>query len=122
VVGLKKRLLLTFLSFFFSFLWPPQYYAGHELFLDGSSAVFVVVVRLDQPLQESAWQLRYWLRFLKGRMRGKPEDGRRPMVVVVGSHRDAAGEDVRSVEGVEGKEWTSVWGGEQLRSVSCFGC
>jgi hypothetical protein len=104
----------VFLSFFL------QYYAGHELFLDGNSAVFVLVVRLDKPQQESARQLRYWLRFIKGRMHEQPEQDSRPAVLVVGSRRDAAGTDVRLQE--RGKEWTSAWGSEQLRLVSLHLC
>jgi hypothetical protein len=92
-----------------------QYYAGHELFLDGSGAVFVVVVRLDVDPQESARQLWHWLRFIKSRMPEKPEKESRPMVLVVGSHRDAAGVAARSQEG--GNEWMSAWGNEQLRKV-----
>jgi hypothetical protein len=97
-----------------------QYYAGHELFLDSSSAVFVVVVRLDKPQQESARQLRYWLRFIKGRMREQPEQDNRPVVMVVGSRRDAAGANVRLPE--DGKQWASPWGTEQLRLVSYNWC
>jgi hypothetical protein len=98
-----------------------KYNAGHEMFLDGKSAVFVVVVRLDVDLQESERQLRYWLRFIKGRMASKPEDGSRPAVMVIGSHRDAAGEDFAAQE--DGAEWTSEWGSDLLQSVSrLFAC
>jgi hypothetical protein len=99
-----------------TFLSSVQYYAGHEIFLDGQSAVFVVVVRLDEVAEERERQLRYWLRFIKGRMMDKPARDSRPAVVVVGSKRDAAGEDVRQQDG--SKEWTSAWGSDQLRLVS----
>jgi hypothetical protein len=69
----------------------------------------VVVVRLDVDVQESARQLRYWLRFIKSRMAEKPEQGSRPTVLLVGSHRDAARDS---------EEWASAWGSEQLRLVS----
>jgi hypothetical protein len=102
-----------------------QYFAGHELFLDGNSAVFVVVMRLDQPWEESARQLWYWLQFIKGRMREQPEQDSRPLVLVVGSRRDAAGADVTLQDSTE---WRSKWGTAQLQSVRglclcvCYQC
>ena len=57
-----------------------------------ANAVFVVVVRLDQP-EESKRHLLYWLRFIKNRMSEKPKESRRPTVILVGSCRDAVGEN-----------------------------
>jgi hypothetical protein len=109
---------LTFLRFPVRFPFFLQYYAGHEIFLDGSNVVFVVVVRLDVGPDERARELRYWLRFIRGRMCEQPGKDSRPAVLLVGSHRDAADTDVKLVKGAGGKEWTSAWGNEQLLSVS----
>jgi hypothetical protein len=98
--------------------FPSQYYAGHEIFLDGKSAVFVLVVRLDEEAVERERQLRYWLRFIKGRMVDKPERASRPTVVLVGSKRDAV--EASAALLVDGRTWTSAWGNKQLKIVSCL--
>jgi hypothetical protein len=98
------------------FFLPVQYYAGHEFFLDGASAVFVVVVRLDE-VQDSGTKLAYWLRFIKSRLGEKPQsDEAKPTVILVGSSRDAVTDP--SVARKQEEGWTSAWGTEQLAKVT----
>ena len=95
-----------------------QYHAGHEFFLDGGNAVFVVVCRLDQKKDED---VEYWLRFIKGKEMtldsivfcmvvltspseyvlicsvGRMDDeaparDKRPTIILVGSGRDKSNE------------------------------
>jgi GTPase SAR1 family protein len=92
-----------------------QYYAGHEFFLDGANAVFVVVVRLDE-VPDSGTKLAHWLRFIKSRLGKKPQsDDAKPTVILIGSSRDAVTDPSIARKQKEG--WTSAWGQEQLAKV-----
>jgi hypothetical protein len=99
----------------FSNFSPGQYYAGHEFFLDGTNAIFIVVVRLDKT-QDSGTKLAFWLRFIKNRMGEKPQsDEAKPTVILVGSSRDAVTDP--SVARKQEDGWNSAWGTDQLAKV-----
>jgi hypothetical protein len=103
-----------------------QYLSGFELFLEGNNAVFVIVVRLDEPgdIANSVW---YWLRFIKTRLQlhGTSEsplpESSRPHVVMVGSMRDMAVKACDSTR--QGQErWISDRGEDILKMVSHWYC
>ena len=96
-----------------------QYYAGHEFFLDGAHAVFVIVVRLDKvedKTEDGEKQLLYWLRFIKNRLAEKPADSStRPSVILLGSSRDMV--KTSAIARQENGRWRSDWGERQLAKV-----
>ena len=64
----------------------PEFWVPHGVFLGNRSGVYLVVVNLGDPAAKQRSQLRHWLRFIVSRS----EEGSRPQVAVVGSHRWAA--------------------------------
>eukprot|EP00035_Acanthoeca_spectabilis_P018070 m.382397 g.382397 ORF g.382397 m.382397 type:complete len:860 (+) comp16719_c1_seq2:2-2581(+) len=67
------------------FAGQTEFWVPNGLFLKTRSGVFVVVCNLGDP-PETLWkQLRYWLRFIVSRA----DEGDRPRVAIVGTHRGA---------------------------------
>ena len=82
--------------------------------MDGTNAVFVIVVRLDQ-IKESEEQLSYWLRFIKSRMTECPSLESRPTVILVGSGRDSVNDS--GIVRKNKDDWSSDWGKDKLQQV-----
>ena len=76
----------------YDFAGHPEYYSSHEAALENlmlrSSAVFIILIKLTDKLEDIEKQLYYWAGFLEnvGRRMSK-----KSQVIVVGSHADKRG-------------------------------